>query len=68
MFSELASDLHHYRHRFSMPGIPWPMPIDKLWYSFDIGPVHFIRLVFKRTLGNLQLQKLPLFGMSDFVI
>ncbi|VDI38049.1 Hypothetical predicted protein [Mytilus galloprovincialis] len=39
---ELAHDLHHYRLRFSMPGTPWPMPFEKLWYSFDIGPVHFI--------------------------
>ncbi|XP_063411138.1 acid phosphatase type 7-like [Mytilus trossulus] len=39
---ELAHDLHHYRLRFSMPGTPWPMPFEKLWYSFDIGLVHFI--------------------------
>ena len=32
------------RHRFSMPGTPWPMPADQLWYSIDIGPVHFIAL------------------------
>ena len=27
-----------------MPDTPWPMPIDKLWYSIDIGPIHFITL------------------------
>ena len=32
------------RHRFSMPDTPWPMPADQLWYSIDIGPVHFIAL------------------------
>ncbi|XP_036366285.1 acid phosphatase type 7 isoform X3 [Octopus sinensis] len=31
-----------YRYRFSMPGTSWPMKMNKLWYSFDIGPVHFI--------------------------
>ena len=33
---------HHYRYRFSMPGVPWPMPEEKLWYSLDIGNVHLI--------------------------
>ncbi|WAR25576.1 ACP7-like protein [Mya arenaria] len=32
----------HYRHRFSMPNLPWPMPSNKLWYSIDVGPIHFI--------------------------
>ncbi|XP_076109731.1 acid phosphatase type 7-like [Mytilus galloprovincialis] len=31
-----------YRHWFSMPGTSWPIPLDRMWYSFDIGPVHFI--------------------------
>uniref|UniRef100_A0A0L8H6Z1 Purple acid phosphatase n=1 Tax=Octopus bimaculoides TaxID=37653 RepID=A0A0L8H6Z1_OCTBM len=31
-----------YCYRFSMPGTSWPMKMDKLWYSFDIGPIHFI--------------------------
>ncbi|GFS07144.1 purple acid phosphatase [Elysia marginata] len=32
----------HYRHRFAMPDTEWPMPLDKMWYSIDIGPVHFV--------------------------
>lgn len=32
----------HYIHRFSMPQSPWPMSVEKLWYSFDVGLVHFI--------------------------
>ncbi|XP_046560041.1 acid phosphatase type 7-like [Haliotis rubra] len=32
----------HYRHRFSMPGSDWPIPLDKMWYSIDVGPVHLI--------------------------
>lgn len=39
---ELTNSLHHYRTRFSMPGVDWPMPLDRLWYSFNVGPVHFI--------------------------
>lgn len=33
----------HYRHRFSTPGTPWPIPLNKMWYSIDIGLVHFVR-------------------------
>lgn len=32
----------HYRYRFSMPGVVWPAPINQLWYSFNMGLVHFI--------------------------
>ncbi|XP_055891596.1 acid phosphatase type 7-like [Biomphalaria glabrata] len=32
----------HYLHRFSMPDTEWPMSIDKMWYSLDLGPVHLI--------------------------
>lgn len=32
----------HYRYRFSMPNLPWPMPAEKLFYSIDIGPIHFV--------------------------
>ena len=32
----------HYRFRFSMPGVQWPMPIERLFYSVDIGNVHLI--------------------------
>ncbi|OWF35193.1 acid phosphatase type 7-like [Mizuhopecten yessoensis] len=39
---ELTNGLHHYRTRFSMPGVDWPMPLDRLWYSYNVGPVHFI--------------------------
>jgi hypothetical protein len=27
-----------------MPNTPWPMPVDQLWYSIDIGPVHFVTI------------------------
>ncbi|KAL8559755.1 hypothetical protein ACOMHN_002288 [Nucella lapillus] len=33
-----------YQHMFSMPGSSWPMRGDKLWYSFNLGPVHFVSL------------------------
>ncbi|PIK46938.1 putative iron/zinc purple acid phosphatase-like protein isoform X2 [Apostichopus japonicus] len=40
---EIAWDtFSHYRYRFSMPGVEWPTPVDRLFYSFDMGPVHFI--------------------------
>ena len=42
--SEKPLDFRHYRIRFSTPGTPWPIPMDKMWYSFDVGLVHFIRL------------------------
>lgn len=32
----------NYRYRFSMPGSQWPMPRDGLWYSFNVGLVHFV--------------------------
>ncbi|BFZ12539.1 hypothetical protein BsWGS_15577 [Bradybaena similaris] len=34
--------LYLYRNTFSMPGTDWPMPSNKLWYSFDVGQVHFL--------------------------
>ncbi|ESO86581.1 hypothetical protein LOTGIDRAFT_167105 [Lottia gigantea] len=40
---EKLSDIFtEYRHEFSMPGTDWPIPMNKLWYSIDIGPIHFI--------------------------
>lgn len=39
---ESAQQFLHYRYRFAMPNLPWPMPSDKLWYSIDIGQVHFV--------------------------
>lgn len=48
----------NYRYRFSMPGSIWPIPDDKLWYSFNMGPVHFVSYstdVYLR--GNTQLQQ-----------
>ncbi|KAK3085918.1 hypothetical protein FSP39_010591 [Pinctada imbricata] len=39
---EYADDFHHYRVRFSMPGTTWPMELDRLWFSYNIGLVHFI--------------------------
>ena len=32
----------HYAYRFSMPNLPWPMPTNNLWYSFDMGLIHFV--------------------------
>ncbi|KAL3860473.1 hypothetical protein ACJMK2_010596 [Sinanodonta woodiana] len=32
----------HYRHRFSMPQSEWPIPLHQMWYSIDIGNVHFL--------------------------
>ncbi|KAL5021265.1 hypothetical protein ScPMuIL_000420 [Solemya velum] len=31
-----------YRYRFSMPHTDYPIPLDRMWYSVDIGPIHFI--------------------------
>ena len=46
VISEIDSDTFtHYCHRFSMPQSQWPMSADKLWYSFNVGPAHFIRQV-----------------------
>ncbi|XP_069114419.1 acid phosphatase type 7-like [Argopecten irradians] len=39
---ELGHDFHHYRTQFSMSGADWPMPMDRLWYSYNIRLVHFI--------------------------
>ena len=39
---ERFDDFLHYRYRFSMPSLPWPMPSGNLWYSIDIGFIHFI--------------------------
>ncbi|KAK7490603.1 hypothetical protein BaRGS_00018206 [Batillaria attramentaria] len=41
---EKYHDFAHYRYRFSMPNTPWPMPAEKLWYSLDVGPVHFVTI------------------------
>ena len=35
----------YYRHWFSMPKQDWPMVARRLWYSLDIGVMHFIILV-----------------------
>ena len=39
---ERFNNFLHYSYRFSMGSLPWPMPFDNLWYSFDIGPIHFV--------------------------
>lgn len=31
-----------YRNWFSTPNTQWPIPLENMWYSFDIGPIHFI--------------------------
>ncbi|ESO99285.1 hypothetical protein LOTGIDRAFT_94618, partial [Lottia gigantea] len=41
---EAKYDFTHYRYRFSMPTLSWPMKTEELYYSFDIGPTHFISL------------------------
>ncbi|XP_074646182.1 acid phosphatase type 7-like isoform X2 [Tubulanus polymorphus] len=59
---EHFEDYVHYRMRFSMPDTDWPMPVEKLWYSFDVGLIHFIsystEVYFDRHhRHNIQLQK-----------
>ncbi|XP_002738205.1 acid phosphatase type 7-like [Saccoglossus kowalevskii] len=39
---EIEFNFSHYRYRFSMPNSPWPMPLDNMWYSFNMAKVHFI--------------------------
>ncbi|XP_005111668.1 acid phosphatase type 7 [Aplysia californica] len=38
------SPYYEYRYRFSMPNAPWPMRVDSLWYSLDIGQTHFVSI------------------------
>lgn len=37
LFTIFISNFSHYRERFTMPG-----DTDNLFYSFDLGPIHFI--------------------------
>ena len=56
---EMPHHFIHYRHRFSMPGVPYPMPEEKLWYSLDIGNVHVISYsseVFFHSQSNIEKQ------------
>ncbi|XP_041376621.1 acid phosphatase type 7-like [Gigantopelta aegis] len=39
---EIGGDFSHYRTRFSQPNTPWPTQLDSMWYSYDVGLVHFI--------------------------
>lgn len=39
---ERFNNFLHYAYRFSMPNLPWPMPPNNLWYSFDIDSIHFV--------------------------
>lgn len=32
----------HYRTKFATPSGIWPTPKEAMWYSFDIGQIHFI--------------------------
>jgi hypothetical protein len=32
----------HYRYRFALPGVPWPIPEERMYYSQDIGNVHIL--------------------------
>lgn len=34
--------LCQYCYRFSMPNTNWPIPLNQMWYSLNIGPVHFL--------------------------
>ena len=45
LVAEIPFNFSHYRYRFSMPQLEWPMALNRTWYSFDIASVHFIRLV-----------------------
>ncbi|XP_050415136.2 acid phosphatase type 7 [Patella vulgata] len=39
---ELHGDFLHYATRFSTPNTRWPIPLEQMYYSYDIGLVHFI--------------------------
>ncbi|XP_067932184.1 acid phosphatase type 7-like [Watersipora subatra] len=39
---EIPYGFIHYRYRFSSPRVPWPIPRNQMWYSFDAGLAHFI--------------------------
>ncbi|CAB3977176.1 Iron zinc purple acid phosphatase [Paramuricea clavata] len=39
---EIPFNFSHYRYRFAMPQISWPTPLDRMWYSFNLGKAHFI--------------------------
>lgn len=45
LVAEIPFNFSHYRYRFSMPQLEWPITLNRMWYSFDIARVHFIRLV-----------------------
>ena len=45
LVAEIPFNFSHYRYRFSMPQLEWPMTLNRMWYSFDIARVHFVRLV-----------------------
>ena len=44
--AEIPFNFSHYRYRFSIPQLEWPMALNRMWYSFDIARAHFIGLVF----------------------
>ncbi|XP_038070336.1 acid phosphatase type 7-like [Patiria miniata] len=39
---EIPNSFSHYRYRFSMPSLPWPMPLEKMWFSFNVARAHFV--------------------------
>lgn len=39
---ETSARFAHFRLRFSVPGVPWPMPVDRTWYSVNIGMLHVV--------------------------
>ncbi|XP_064632836.1 acid phosphatase type 7-like [Lineus longissimus] len=41
---ENHAEFLHYRYRFSMPSTTWPIPLSKMWYSFDAGLAHVISI------------------------
>ena len=45
LYTEIEEDemFNNYRYRFAMPNSDWPIPLSKMWYSLDIGPIHFLR-------------------------
>ncbi|BET01030.1 Purple acid [Nesidiocoris tenuis] len=49
---EESYNFSHYRARFSMPG-----GHENLWYSFDLGPIHFINL-------NTEAYYFPEYGLK----
>lgn len=67
LVTEIPFNFSHYRYRFSMPQLEWPMALNRMWYSFDIARVHFIGLVVCYTGLPLGAEHLNFEGGGDLV-